>query len=97
MGSMLELENARRNLNNARLGQSALQQQTESAWVALYRALGGGWTQTGNPSQADHDLIAAGQAARAKAGKAAQTADQKVSATPSIAASNPENSQQTAE
>ncbi|MDO5652877.1 MAG: efflux transporter outer membrane subunit [Brachymonas sp.] len=64
MGSMLELENARRNLNMARQGQSQLQQQTESAWVALYRALGGGWTPAANPTRADHDLIEAGEATR---------------------------------
>lgn len=88
MGSMLELENARRNLNNARLGQSALQQQTESAWVALYRALGGGWTQQTNPTQADHDLIATGQAARtARATSAAMPAQ---AATPQAPASAPE-------
>ena len=64
MGSMLELESARRNLNTARQGQSALQQQLETAWVALYRALGGGWTLAANATDADHALIRAGEAVR---------------------------------
>ena len=65
MGSMLELESARRNLNTARQGQSTLQQQLETAWVALYRALGGGWTLAANATDADHALIRAGEAVRA--------------------------------
>lgn len=64
MGSMLELENARSNLNKALLGQSALQQQTQAAWVALYRALGGGWQAAHNPTRADYDLIEAGKQQR---------------------------------
>lgn len=66
IGSMLELENARRNLNKALLGQSALQQQTQAAWVALYRALGGGWQAAHNTTRADYDLIEAGKQARKK-------------------------------
>lgn len=65
IGSMLELESARRNLNMALQSQSALQQQLETAWVSLYRALGGGWTQAANAVDADHALIRAGEAARA--------------------------------
>mgnify|MGYP000974187303 FL=1 len=43
MGSMLELEDARRNMLAAEQARITLRQQTDSAWVALYRALGGGW------------------------------------------------------
>ena len=82
MGSMLELEMARRNLNMALQGQTQLQQQTETAWVALYRALGGGWTAETNPTRADHDMIAAGEAAR-------QAARQAVRQEKNVAPSSP--------
>ncbi len=66
MGSMLELESARRNLNKALLGQSKLQQQTQASWVALYRALGGGWRAKNNETRADYDLIQKGKQMRKK-------------------------------
>ena len=51
MGSMLELEDARRNMLAAEQARITLRQQTDSAWVALYRALGGGWQAPAAPGQ----------------------------------------------
>ena len=65
MGSMLELEDARRSLLAARMGQATLQRETHAAWVALYRALGGGWEPAANPTEADTILVRSGEAARA--------------------------------
>ena len=65
MGSWLELEDARRNYLQAQTTQVALQQQSQTAWVALYRALGGGWQASSNATQADNDMVRAGEAQRA--------------------------------
>lgn len=43
MASLLELEDARRTRLAAENAVIALEQQRNTAWVALYRALGGGW------------------------------------------------------
>jgi outer membrane protein TolC len=43
LGSLLDLENARRNALAARSGVIELQRERAAAWVALVRALGGGW------------------------------------------------------
>jgi multidrug efflux system outer membrane protein len=43
--SLFELEDARRTLFAAQTARVALQRDRASAWVALYRALGGGWTR----------------------------------------------------
>ena len=45
-GSLLELEDARRTLLAAENAVVSLQRERSSAWVALYRAAGGGWTGT---------------------------------------------------
>lgn len=65
MGSMLELEDARRSLLTARMAQVSLQRETQAAWVALYRSLGGGWEAGTNPTEADKVLVRAGASARA--------------------------------
>ena len=44
LASLVELEDARRTLLAAQSNVVALQRERRSAWVALYRALGGGWT-----------------------------------------------------
>ncbi len=49
--SLLELEDARRSLAQAQSAQVALQQAHVTAWISLYRALGGGWTPDTAPSQ----------------------------------------------
>ena len=43
LASLVELEDARRLRLAAELNQVTLQQQRNSAWIALYRAAGGGW------------------------------------------------------
>ncbi len=48
LGSLLELEDARRTRLAAENGVVALQRERNAAWVALYRAAGGGWTATAN-------------------------------------------------
>ena len=44
LASLVELEDARRTLLAAQSAVVTLQRDRRSAWVALYRALGGGWT-----------------------------------------------------
>jgi len=49
LASLVELEDARRTLLAAQSNVVALQRERRSAWVALYRALGGGWTTAEPP------------------------------------------------
>ena len=51
LASLVELEDARRSLLAAQTAQVTLERERLAAWVALYRAMGGGWT----PAQADPD------------------------------------------
>ncbi|MDD2759895.1 MAG: efflux transporter outer membrane subunit, partial [Methylomonas sp.] len=44
LGSLLDVETARRILLSAELALKTLEQERVSAWIALYRAVGGGWT-----------------------------------------------------
>ncbi|MGZ8290449.1 MAG: efflux transporter outer membrane subunit [Telluria sp.] len=48
MGSLLELEDARRTRLAAENAVVALQRERSAAWIALYRAAGGGWTGRAN-------------------------------------------------
>ena len=43
LASLFELEDARRTLFAAQTARVALQRERTEAWVALYRATGGGW------------------------------------------------------
>jgi NodT family efflux transporter outer membrane factor (OMF) lipoprotein len=52
MGSLLELEDARRTYLAAQNGVVSLERERNSAWVGLYRAAGGGWTPAPTPSVA---------------------------------------------
>ena len=45
LASLFDLEDARRTLFAAQTARVALQRERTEAWVALYRALGGGWTR----------------------------------------------------
>ena len=45
LASLVELEDARRQLLAAQTTEAGLQLERLNAWVALYRALGGGWTR----------------------------------------------------
>ncbi|NMM07882.1 efflux transporter outer membrane subunit [Polaromonas sp.] len=44
LAGLVELEDARRGLLAAQITQASLQRERRTAWVALYRAMGGGWT-----------------------------------------------------
>ncbi|SHG40746.1 efflux transporter, outer membrane factor (OMF) lipoprotein, NodT family [Massilia sp. CF038] len=48
LGSLLELEDARRTRLAAENAVVTLQRERNAAWVALYRAAGGGWTPSAN-------------------------------------------------
>jgi NodT family efflux transporter outer membrane factor (OMF) lipoprotein len=50
LGSLFELEDARRSAVQAQSTLIALQQERVLAWIALYRALGGGWTSDAPPA-----------------------------------------------
>ena len=45
LASLFQLEDARRQLFAAQTALVALQQERAQAWVALYRAMGGGWSR----------------------------------------------------
>lgn len=47
LASLFELEDARRTLFAAQTSRVALQRERAEAWVALYRATGGGWARPG--------------------------------------------------
>ncbi|HEX8601848.1 MAG TPA: TolC family protein, partial [Pseudoduganella sp.] len=48
MGSLLQLEDARRTRLAAENAMIAVQRERSAAWIALYRAAGGGWTRDDN-------------------------------------------------
>ncbi|MBC7471108.1 MAG: efflux transporter outer membrane subunit [Ramlibacter sp.] len=50
LGSLVELEDARRTLLAAETALVTLQRERVAAWIALYRAVGGGWTRPDQPS-----------------------------------------------
>lgn len=50
LGNLLDLETARRNQLNAELAIKSLEHEQVSAWIALYRAVGGGWDEAGQSS-----------------------------------------------
>ncbi len=50
LGSLLELEDARRTRLAAENALVSLQRERSSAWIALYRAAGGGWNAAANTS-----------------------------------------------
>jgi NodT family efflux transporter outer membrane factor (OMF) lipoprotein len=49
LASRLELEDLRRSLLQARIQQTDTEREQVAAWIALYRALGGGWTPADPP------------------------------------------------
>jgi outer membrane protein, multidrug efflux system len=51
LGSLIELEDARRTLLAADLGLQGIRRERVDAWLALYRALGGGWQELPTPTQ----------------------------------------------
>lgn len=51
LGNLLDVETARRNVLAAELALKELEQERVGAWIALYRAAGGGWSDgEGSPS-----------------------------------------------
>lgn len=46
LASLVELEDARRTLLAAQVAVLSLERERQSAWIALYRALGGGWSES---------------------------------------------------
>ncbi len=52
LASLVELEDARRTVLAAETGLVSLQRDRMAAWIALYRAAGGGWTVAGNATPA---------------------------------------------
>ena len=48
LASLVELEDARRTLLAAETALVSLQRERMAAWIALYRAAGGGWSVAGN-------------------------------------------------
>ncbi|HEU5435900.1 MAG TPA: efflux transporter outer membrane subunit [Telluria sp.] len=48
LASLLQLEDARRTRLNAEITLVNLERERNAAWIALYRAAGGGWTQAAN-------------------------------------------------
>ena len=69
LASLVELEDVRRSLLAASLTQVSLQGERLAAWVALYRALGGGWT----PALADGSASVASSAPATTASAASAT------------------------
>lgn len=51
LASLVELEDARRTLLAAQITLASLQRERMAAWVALYRAMGGGWTPATTTAQ----------------------------------------------
>jgi outer membrane protein TolC len=45
LGSLIDLETARRNQLSAQLAVKDIEQEQVSAWIALYRAAGGSWEE----------------------------------------------------
>ena len=62
LGSLLQLEDARRTRLNAEITLVNLERERNAAWIALYRAAGGGWTPAATP--AANTALAASAAAR---------------------------------
>ena len=49
LASLYELEDARRSALQAQVALIDLQRERSTAWISLYRALGGGWSNTDTP------------------------------------------------
>ncbi|RDI23538.1 NodT family efflux transporter outer membrane factor (OMF) lipoprotein [Pseudacidovorax intermedius] len=77
LASLFELEDARRTLFAAQTARVSLQRESNEAWVALYRAVGGGWQRPDADTAATALATAAGRsnaAVAAPEAKAAPTA-----------------------
>lgn len=52
LGSLIDVETARRNVLSAEMAVKELEQERASAWIALYRAAGGSWDAPGDTRKA---------------------------------------------
>jgi multidrug efflux system outer membrane protein len=50
LGSLIDVETARRNVLSAEMAVKEIEQERVSAWIALYRAAGGSWEEQGGSS-----------------------------------------------
>ena len=66
LASLVELEDARRTQLGAETALATLQRERRSAWVALYRAMGGGWTPAMAGPEAGPSTSSNAQAASAR-------------------------------
>ncbi len=66
LASLVELEDARRTQLGAETALATLQRERRSAWVALYRAMGGGWTPAMAGPEAGPSTSSNAQAAPAR-------------------------------
>lgn len=66
LASLFELEDARRTLFAAQTSRVALQRERAEAWVALYRATGGGWARPGSTALANDTSPSSAQTKTAK-------------------------------
>lgn len=53
LGNLLDVETSRRNVLSAEMALKELEQEQVSAWIALYRAVGGSWEGNDQPRKAD--------------------------------------------
>jgi multidrug efflux system outer membrane protein len=53
LGSLIDVETARRNVLSAEMAVKELEQERASAWIALYRAAGGSWGEPGDTRKVD--------------------------------------------
>jgi len=53
LGNLIDVETSRRNVLSAEMALKELEQEHVSAWIALYRAVGGGWEGNDQPQKAD--------------------------------------------
>lgn len=66
LASLFELEDARRTLFAAQTSRVALQRERAEAWVALYRATGGGWARPDSSALASDTASSSAQTTTAK-------------------------------
>jgi len=53
LGSLFDLEDARRSALQAQINVVDLERERVAAWITLYRALGGGWTPAATAPSSD--------------------------------------------
>ncbi|MGD7482351.1 hypothetical protein ACQCP9_19445, partial [Ralstonia pseudosolanacearum] len=69
-GSLLQLEDVRRTTLSASQSLAAVRLERAQAWVALYKAVGGGWSEDAAPADAASSVPAPAAERRAPIGNA---------------------------